>query len=437
VSFFVEELVGNKDAVSRSDLDVLEKEIQNAIHAKAEQAANSKISRSEQNAQAPAADSHINATTNADGSVRPPTGKEWQLIQVYQAIQDDEQDAQKREKQRRDKEVFRHALDSQISHSKHSRNLDGDDERRYVQHVHEDIASFHEEQQRKKEAMRRRYDEELRIRQAQIADQQRRLAEEKEKVRRMDERYLQLATEKAELEARNAKEAKQREYERQLIITRENAENKRARELEKLVEAEMDQRLMREYAEKLDRESSTREKAFSRRMKEMEAHAMKFETEGPGKARREEQLRFEQMLIKEQTRKEEDDRKKDQHKIEERQRKMREALQENQRQLAKKQVTAEGDKLTDAQIKIRFKEEMEAYRRQLEDQKCQTREHQEHYRQELDKQVEEARRSDIGMDGMGQAEKKINMSTLRELEDPQVLGKVLHRLSLSKSRGGK
>lgn len=436
ITFFVEEFLSTKDEVNSGELEILEKEIRNAIKAKNDEMT-SKLAKSVRVSSAPTTVQEVNSASASPTTLtRPPSGKEWQVIQVLQALQEEEEETAKRAKAAQDKLAFRAALEKQMKVPKSGMARGEDDEVKYVSHVQHDLVAFAEENRRKKEAHKRKYDEELRIRRAQIDDQNRRLAEDREAQRRAEERNAALLQETIEKEARTLAEAKAREHERQLRIARENRENKAFREEEKRREAEEDQRLMREYAAKLDREAAEREQAFTKRVKEMEVYASKFENDGAGKALREDKQRFEQMLLVEQQRKEAADKEKERRKEEEKERKVREALVDNRRILAKKAAAVVEDKEADAHLKQRFQADMEEYNRQCEEKKRKQREAQDRYRSALDVQAEAVRRSDSRMIGITPAEKQINLPTLRALEeDPVLMSKVMHRLRISKSRG--
>ena len=75
-------------------------------------------------------------------------------------------------------------------------------------------------------------------------------------------------------------------------------------EVHKLEEAEEDKRLQREYALKLEREQIARENAFKARMDVLDKFFLKSKEEGAGKHQRDEELRTELLLLKNQAEKE-------------------------------------------------------------------------------------------------------------------------------------
>lgn len=362
------------------------------------------------------------------------TGKEWQMIQVYQSIQDEETIRKEQELARQKKMNFRNALDQQRQQSRNQNTQELEDERRYVEHMLNDISRYHAEEQRKREITHKKYQDELVIRKAQIEAQQRRLEEERQELKRIEQRNMEIAQEETQKEAQAIQRARLSEKEKMEIIKKENAENKRLRLIEKEREAEEDFRLMQEYAMKLDRESKQREEAFANRMKEMERNGTKFATEGAGKALREEKLRFEQQLLKEQQRKAEADHLAEVRKSEDRRRKLQEALNENRRQLQERRLSQEEEKKRDALLAEQFRRDMEEFKQQ-EDLKLQRyREKQAEYRRRLDMQVDEWKKVDKNLSDMTINEKKINRDTLDEVHNPQTMSKVMHRIRMSSAR---
>jgi hypothetical protein len=186
---------------------------------------------------------------------------------------------------------------------------------------------------------------------------------------------------------------------------------------------------MAEYEAKLDRENYEREQAFLKKVKEMEMYAKKFENEGAGKIAREEQIRFEQQLLREQERKNAADIEKERQKQETRRRQQQEALEENNRQLEMRRKQAEEERIRDLERKDQFKrEEDDYYRLQLELAEKKRRE-QDSYRHLLDDQVDEMKKVDVNLTGITPVEKKLNQTTLKQInEDPMTMTKVLNRI---------
>lgn len=356
------------------------------------------------------------------------------MIQVYQSILDEEKIQQEKEKLRQSKLAFRNSLDQHLQQSKRLSNEEREAEQRYSEHVRHDIAQYEEEERQKKLKLKKKHEDELRIRKAQIEEQQQRLLEEKKLQEAIDLANLQYAKEKLKQEQEQIQLQRLKEKEKHAKIKIENEENKKIKLIEKEKEAELDFQLMSEYAAKLDRENAEREALFQSKLKEMEIYAKKFENEGAGKIAKEEQIRFEQQLLREQERKLKADLAIEEEK--EKQRKLRNQLanQENARQLIMRQQLKEIERQQDLLLKEQFKQqEKQLYDerlKQFQDKKVK----QDQYRHRLDEQCEELSKVDINLTGITPIEKGLNSSFLKSInENPDVLNKVMNRMKFTDS----
>lgn len=460
VTFFVEEYFNSHEEISSGEIASLEAEIRKAIKATIEanksnrpETDSNKIESEKQAAEAAAAAAkvlkflfHLPVESNmlthillqakqdeADAR-RPLTGHEWQMIQIYQSIQDQDKIQRERELDRQKKMKFRMALDGQRNHSNQQNSAELEDERKYVEHIMHDIESYHTEEQRKREATRKKYEEELQARKRQIEDQQRRLLEEKTQLRQMERANLDMADNEIKRDMDAAQRARLNAKEKMERIKKENEENKRLRQLEKEKEAEEDYRLMQEYAAKLDREAKEREEAFANRMKTMEKFGQKFANEGAGKALREEQLRFEQQLLREQQKKAADDERKELLKEEERRKRLQAQMNENKRQLEVRKSQREEEKRQDQEMADHYRHEVDAYNREREEKMNKYRKSQLEYRRRLDQQQMDWKRVSQNLDDITLTEKQINHEILDDLANPQTMSKVLHRVRMSSAR---
>ena len=78
----------------------------------------------------------------------------------------------------------------------------------------------------------------------------------------------------------------------------DNEENQKIKDAQALKDADEDQRLMKEYAAKMDKDESDRANAFAERMKKMEVFNAKFENDGAGKAIKDERIKMELLLLR-------------------------------------------------------------------------------------------------------------------------------------------
>ena len=434
IGFFVEEFFSTHDEITSNDVDVLEREIRNAIRANMEAHEHAKALANASKPQSNQESDHLSSKPQSGQWSRPPSGKEWALIQAYQVIQDEEKDRMEKEKARETKMKFRASLDQHMTESKQLHQADNKDDQNYVKHIMNDIEKFHEEEHQKVIAKKKHHHDELIMRKAQIEEQKKRILDEKEELRQIELRNLELAREQIRLDNEKREQLRLKAKEENDRIKKENELNKKIRMEEKIREAELDHHLMVEYAAKLDRENAAREEAFNQRMKEMEKYGAKFENEGAGKALRDEQIRFEQMLLKEQQKKEEEDRRKEREKEENRKRQLLAQLEENRRQLEQRRLEYQQERERDAVFAEKFKQEMDEWKRQEIEKHRKKLLSQADYRTKLDSQIEELKKVDRNLTGITSTEKNLNMKTLKEIsDDPKVLSKVMHQMRISQA----
>jgi hypothetical protein len=437
ITFFVEEYMNTHEEISSEDIAGLENEIKYAVKASVENLKSASESKQNggkpgdsRNAQRP----QETIQTSADALTPSTNGHEWQLIQVYQSIQDEEKIKREKELTYQKKMNFRSALDQQRQQSKQQNSAELDDERRYVEHIVKDIEKYHAEEQAKRNYIRKKDCDELMARKAQIEETYKRIADEKEELREIEIRNLQLAEQAMREEADAVVRGKRWEKEKMERIKKENEENKRLRQIEKEREAREDFQLMQEYAAKLDREAKERDEAFANRMKKMEIHGMKFANEGAGKAIREEQLRFDQQLLREQQRKAEEDNRKELLKAEERRRNLQAQMDENKRQLEQRRIEMENEKKRDAELAQYFRQETDAFNKDERDKLQNYRRRQEEYRRRLDQQSQDWKCRSNNLDDITLTEKQINHEIFDDLTSPQIMSKVLHRVRMNTAR---
>merc|ERR1711939_28430 len=266
---------------------------------------------------------------------------------------------------------------------------------------------------------------------------------EMEKERRRREKAAMVEQEKMELqriadaiaaEKRRLAAKREEEHQKNLKIIAENEENKRLREIQKQKEAEEDHRLMQEYAAKLDREAKQREEAFQRRMQTLEKFT-KWADDGPvGKGRREEEMKFEMQLLREQEKKAERDR---QREIDDERRRRERTLKmqdENLRQLQYRKELSEAEKAKDAEYAEKFRRESEEYAREQRRRRMEEKQQRLKYGNSLKNQLAGQREN---LDVMNQAERSMNADLLKAIVDPDTYGRIEHRLRMRSSQGKK
>lgn len=465
ITFFVEEFLTSHASISNDDITKLEKEISNALDMKGSDIqTTTNIFNSNNNEQKQYEVNNnnyaenvritnlstindivnyvyylqnnnpvVSTSVNENIPSRPQSGSEWQVINAYQLILSEEKSKQERELMRSKKMNFKKSLDDHIKESeKVNSKIENTEE--YVSKMLTDIEKYNLEEKLKFEKIRKKNADESALRQLQVVEKNKKLALEKEEMLLADklriERNLQLQKEEQAKIARIRKE----KLDAQSIIQAENAENERLKQAQKLKDAEEDQLLMKAYADKLDRESEDRENAFKNRMLKDSKRGEKFENEGAGKAIREEQIKTERLLLKEQLLKAERDHNHEMKKLEDQKKRTQTQLMYNETMIEKKKAEIEKQRLQDIAYKEQALQNAEMFKKSEHDKYLESKRKQELYRDMLGLQVNDFNKRKVQHKGMDPIEKQINYSTLKEItEEPLVLSRVMHRMRLSKN----
>ena len=435
---------GSTDGMSASDLPALEEQVVEGIKlkkmslpavGKQPNQENSQKSLLQQQQQQQQQQEHTSQSASGQTVVEPPRGSEWSLLQQYQLIVDEEKQRKDQETIRAKKLRFKKLLDDQLAEATKYKSNDRTDDASYAAHVNKDVEKYHTEEALKRAIIHKKHQEELMGRKEQIADSNRRRFEEREALRLAEERNLQMAQDKIRQEQEAYASLKLKQKEMLAKIERENEENQRLRDIEKKKTQEEDQRLMAEYAARLDKQDFDRENAFRLRMENMRLAGEKFENEGAGKAIREEQIRTEQLLLKEQQRKEEADAAKEKKKADDARERAERALRENEMMKAKKREILDREKKEDEEFARIFRVEGENYVRDQQVLKQREKEKQKNYRSILSAQLDARMSQDKETKfGMEDRERQLNASTLKKVvDDPQIYSKIMHRMRIGGS----
>jgi len=445
ITFFVEEFLSSHESIDNEDIEKLEREISNTLDLKKppsspttnttmmmmtlEAPAGSAVAaapRVTYSTQTEAASTEA-APVPAEPS-RPPSGAEWQIINAYQMLMSEQKDREEKEHLRLKKLTFKKSLDDHIK-EKHTYV---EDKAEYATRILSDIERYNLEEKMKFDRIRKKNSDESQLRQLQVLEKQRKIAEEKAQALMADKMRNEATLKLMQDEQDRLSRLRKEKVEAQAKIQAENAENERLKELKKLKDAEEDQAMMKLYAEKLDREAVDRENAFKNRMMKDSKRGEKYES-GTSKLLREEQLRSEQLLLKEQQLKEERELANQLKKETDQKKRTQLQLMYNERMIERKRQETEQSRLEDVAFKERAVREAAAFRKAEEDKYTDTKKKQEQYRETLSRQVAEHDQTEKRK-AMDPIEKQINMPILKEvLEDKEMLSRVMHRMRLSKS----
>lgn len=368
----------------------------------------------------------------ASGKPFPPNSKkgaEWKIISAYQGVLNEEQEKQGKEQVRIKRHKFKEALDMQVNAAKANIAIDESEKRVYAERVNKDLQDFHELEARKREAAKLKNAEEMILRKKQIEEKIKHREAEESRARLVDAEAVQNAKDNLLREKQKQNQIKMREREMHTIMEKYNIENKKRREDQKIVEIAEDNRLMQEYAAKLDREARDRETAFQKRLEVMAKFASKYEEDGAGKAEKEKERKVEILLLQAQQQKEELDRQKELQKDADRRDRLRAALTENERILQFQERIEILHKHEEGEYGLKCLRDAEKHKQEEAAERRKKKEKQMEYRGALGSQCKEREGVDTNLVGMAEQELRLNQRTLRlAVEDPETREKILKRL---------
>ena len=391
ITALVDQFVEEKAQIAPEDLARLEKEVVVALKNNTKATKAKSQQSNDVNIIPPAKIVEIINTESKseEEDLRPPApGSEWKVIAAWQELQAESKTEEEKRIARQKKVDFKRALDEHIEQSKiYKQNNVAKLDDIYQRNMLKDVAKFHEEEREKKMKIHAVGQEQLQVQKQQILDAKRRHELDKVEQEAFEKRLI--AEAQAKIQAEADKQARIRAYarEQQAIVDKDNEENERIRSIQAKKDAEEDIRLQQEYAAKLDREEYARANAHKERMKKMEAAYQKSETEGAGKAEREERIKVERLLIKEQEKAEADAIAKEQKKALEKKLRLQQMLHENEKLLESKRAAKDLQRRTDEDYARRAMDDVAKFKSEQAAIKDMTHSKHLNYRKILDKQM--------------------------------------------------
>jgi hypothetical protein len=232
------------------------------------------------------------------------------------------------------------------------------------------------------------------------------------------------------IEEENQRQKRLQKIDDQKKVKEFNDNNKLLHELAKKEAVEEDLRLQAAYAAKLQREEEERANAFSLRMEKLEQYFIRSSEEGAGKKEREEELRVELLLLKNQAEKEARDAENERLKEEARQKRIRDALMENEKLIEQKRhlVTKqrEDDKVFGAQYRKESEEYIAAEKKKMEQIRLKNKKLEEEIKKQMAVEKHDTDK------GISYQERELNKSVLKKVtEDPNIIPYVQRQLRIS------
>ncbi|KAJ1457588.1 hypothetical protein M885DRAFT_515195 [Pelagophyceae sp. CCMP2097] len=232
---------------------------------------------------------------------------EWKILDAFQVVESAEASRQALADGKRKQRDFRRVLDAQLALK--AQQAGGDrlqrDDDEFAATQARLLVDWRDEMGRTKRVVHDRYLEEKRVRDVQIEFTRSQRSQEARLRGDAERRDLEACQDAIEADKRKALAAKVEARRRLVEIQRETAKGQAAAADRRAAEGADDQRLMREYSLKLEREEEQRAGAFQQRMARLEQFSNKSATEGAGKAladftKRQEALIMREAKIKEQ-----------------------------------------------------------------------------------------------------------------------------------------
>merc|ERR1711988_179007 len=223
----------------------------------------------------------------------------WTLLDAMRAEENEEDIKNNKEKKKRREANFRKELDDHtklVNRRKANVNADDGDYLRSQEVAYDDWKA---NEKAKHDRVHRLIMEEKAGREMQV--KYKKDLEARTKAERLARENAELAENEEAIQAdkRRIQRLKEDAAERMRLVKIENEYNKKMRLQRKQEDAEYDQKLMREYAEMLDRQQWERENEFKSRMDKLEASSKKSAEEGAAKEDADRDLKIELKILRE------------------------------------------------------------------------------------------------------------------------------------------
>ena len=468
IDAFVQELIENKMSVSPTDIANLDKELHAAFNptSKAFQSSKQGGGSSFRAAAASGGDMSLSvegqggsnypettsSTNKKSGDTLPPIGgisasnpnnaglpsnlpikedQAWLAINAYnQVIKDEKAKAEEDLVKAKNKEYLQ-SLQKQIDHRSEVKKSHKHDDDNYVKYIYDDIEKYHREEKEKFEKIDQKHKHQMEQQKAQIEEKSRRLKAEK------DDLFLHEMESLAEIaRLKKEDEEKIKRIREQKVLDLEkakafNAHQKVLHEEHRQALADEEKRLQAEYIRSENAKEEKRAAEFKARQDRLDYFFAKSNAEGgAGHKQREDEIREEQLLLKNQQAKEERDAKAERDKAEMIARKTKEALMQNEMLKAKKAADREKQKEDDKKFGAQYRKESEDYIIAEKEKAMRIKRDNLKYQEELRAQMKiEKHDTDKGI---SVTEKDLNKGVFKTIEkDPVIAKKVAQQLRIA------
>ena len=417
------DLVLEKAIISESDLETLETGIADQFRREDREAAKKVLTTRHESPTAADTKKKKPDSSSEGGKERflPFLAKtsEWRLLDAYQAIENEKHVKCELQKGKQRKQEFKKSLDQQVE-AKHLAKSSSEaaivPDRTYAQRQAKLLAEWRVEAAKKKERESRKYKDEQKVREAQIAERKLRIEKEKASALQREKDDLELCRKATDRDRALALQRKQQERERLKKIQAETRRDRELRDLRKKKEGIEDKELMEAYKAKLEREEEARQNAFAQRMARLEQFAIKSGTETTGAGYQEAQniRKMEQRILEEAKLKEQADEEREQRDKQNIRTKQRQIALENSRLLESKQRQLKAEHDLEKEYADRYVQESQDYLRNERDKLIKHRQDMLAHQQVLQAQILDAKARNTNVD-MDSRERQLNQNLLNKI----------------------
>lgn len=361
-----------------------------------------------------------------------PLGREWEALTMFQSYQAGIKEQNEKEAQKRKQQELKAALDKQVQEAKQRYESEKNEDKEYLQYICNDLKKFNDENQAKLEKENAKFARERTYWEKQIAEDIARHKREEEHMLRMEQRDLRRMQQKIAEEERKKKEKKDAEAAIHRAILEENARNKELHQERLLAERAEDNRVMEEYASRLDAEEKRRQDAFNKRMSDL-AKIVQMADDGPvGKGRREQERLEEELLLKQQLAKDEKDALRERTDLQAKMERNRIMAEHNKKLLEEQERLRKAEIEKDKAYSEKFKRAGKEYKEEIIRNRIAQQEKCLRQRKVLQDQIDNKRRLE---EDMNANERSINKDTINHIRDDLTFqGRLQHRIRMARGQ---
>lgn len=364
-------------------------------------------------------------------------GQEWALVQAFHAAKALEKEKRDQELKQQQKLNLRKTLEKQILEAREMKKKEEEEKKAQMQIVAEDVKAYKELEDKKVKELLKKHEDSRIINQIQVEETQRRRALEKEIAKMEAKAELDRIEEVKRRDSEARQKQKEEDIRRRAEFFRANEEQKRLHELHRKEEHVKDEIAMQEYNLKMEREAAAREMNLKLRKEALDKIAEKFMNEGAGKKHKEDTLKEEQLLLKEQTKKAQADLEREQKIAIDKKRRLQEMKELNEQVKQVHDKEKQLLKQQEREEKIRVTREIEKHRQQEQEQMQRALTKQLQYRDSLKEQIQLSSSARLPKSAFDKVDLAMNKTLLMmAASDPEVLSNLhLNNYKRSQSAG--